>query len=91
MVEEVLPIIKEYQHPQFGILLLLDTEMVEAMELEELHGALMELKVQVDAYNRQENTDHFIMVGLCTYYKDSRHRYSDARVKSVNAVFCAFN
>ena len=41
IVDEVLPLIKEHQHPQFGILILLDTEMVETTELVELHDALM--------------------------------------------------
>ena len=65
--------------------------MIETAKLIELHDALMWTKTQVDAYNCEERTDHFIMVGLSHYYRDNRHRYSDSRVKSANAVFCAFN
>ena len=91
LVEDVLPLIKEYQHPQFGILVLPDTEWVEKLELAELHDILMNLKMQVDAYNRHERTDHYIMVSLCTYRKDGEDWLSYARVKSANAVICAFN
>ena len=91
IIDEVLPLIKEQQHPQVGILVILDTDMAESAELTDIHDALMWTKTQLDSYNLEEKTDHFIMVGLSHYYKDCRHRYSDSRVKSANAVFAAFN
>ena len=91
VTEEVLPLIREHKHPQFGILVIPDTEMVERLELADLHAALMELKIQVDAYNRHERTNHYIMVGLCTYRKGDDDWKSDAKVKSANAVICSFN
>ena len=77
IIEEVLPLIREQQHPQFGILILLDTDMIETVELADMHDALIWMKTQVDAYNREERTDHFVMIGLSHYHRDSRDRYSD--------------
>ena len=45
----------------------------------------------MDTYNCEQGTDHYVMVGLCTYYKEEKHKYSDAQIASANAIICAFN
>ena len=77
---------KENGYLWFGILLLLDTEMVEAKDLEELQRRLINMKVKVDTYNLEQDTDHYVMVGLCTYFKEEKHRYSDVQIASANAI-----
>ena len=87
----VLPMIRRYGDPQFGILVIFDAEMVEPLEIEDLHDTLMALKVKMDKYNEKYETEHYIMLGLCVYSKTSVHRHYDARIASANAVMSAFN
>ena len=78
-------------HKRIGVLLIFDTEMVENATLEELQEVLTGIKIRVDARNKEQETDHYVMVAQCLYYKTLRHRHADARVASANAVICAFN
>ena len=65
--------------------------MVEATDLEELQCVLLDMRTRVDAHNREQGTDYYIMVGLCTYFRQEKHRHSDTQIASANAMICAFN
>ena len=91
VVADVFPHGKELGHTMIGVLIILDTSMVESIELSELADHLMGLKVQVDSYNDREQTDHYVMFALALYTKEETDRYLDARVASANAVISAFN
>ena len=91
VVKDAFPHGKELGHDLTGVLVVLDTDIVENTELGELADALMELKVQMDSYNAEEDTDYYAMVALVHYTKEETDRYMDARVASANAVISTFN
>ena len=89
--EDVFPHGKELGHTIIGTLIIMDAELIADVELEELAGDLMDLKVQVDLYNRRERTNHYVMVALALYAKEEKGEYTDAKIASANAVISAFN
>ena len=91
VIQTAFPQGKELGHATTGVLVILDTVMLEGIELDELAEYLMGLKVEVDTYNRKEHTDNYVMVALVLYTKEETDRYTDARVASANAVISAFN
>ena len=91
LTERTLRIGQEAGYPRVGILLLLDTEIVEATHLEELQRVRLDMRARVDAHNLEKDTDYYIMVGLCCYTEEQKYRHSDIQTASANAIFCAFN
>ena len=91
LVDRTLKMSKEAGYPRIGILMIMDSELVEVTTLEDLQRMLFDIRERVDAHNLENGTNYYSMVALCTYSVEQKYRHSDAQIASANAMFCAFN
>ena len=91
LLETTLKSAQEAEFPRAGIILLMDTPMIEDESLEALEKMLFNIRKRVDEHNKTHSSNYYLMLALCLYPEEQKHQYSDAQVASVNAMFCAFN
>ena len=91
LIETTLKSAQEAEFPRAGIILVMDTPMIEEEPLEDLEKMLFNIRKRVDEHNKTHGTNYYLMLALCLYPEEQKYQHSDAQIASVNAMFCTFN